>query len=88
MNRRVFTIYNVLGALIWAVGVTMLGYALGNAIGGNIDNVPAAADRADHPGLVDPGVPRVARARRAASRAPRGGEEPGPTTTSPVDDRT
>jgi membrane-associated protein len=38
MNRRIFTIYNVIGAAIWAVGVTMLGYALGNAIGSNVDN--------------------------------------------------
>jgi len=38
MTRRVYSIYNVIGALVWAVGVTMLGYALGNAIGGNIDN--------------------------------------------------
>ena len=38
MTRRVYSTYNVIGALVWAVGVTMLGYALGNAIGGNIDN--------------------------------------------------
>jgi membrane-associated protein len=37
MNRRVFTMYNLVGAFIWAVGVTLLGYALGNAIGSNID---------------------------------------------------
>jgi membrane-associated protein len=38
MDRRVYSLYNVVGALIWSVGVTMLGYVLGNAIGGNIDN--------------------------------------------------
>ncbi len=37
MNRRVFTIYNLIGGLVWAIGVTLLGYALGNAIGSNID---------------------------------------------------
>jgi membrane-associated protein len=37
MRRRDFTRYNLIGALLWAVGVTMLGYALGNAIGNNID---------------------------------------------------
>jgi membrane-associated protein len=37
MNRRVFTLYNLVGAFFWAVGVTLLGYALGNAIGSNID---------------------------------------------------
>src|SRR5260370_21797994 len=40
MNHRVFTIYNVIGAFIWALGVTLLGYAPGNAIGGNGDNYP------------------------------------------------
>ncbi len=38
MNRRLYTIYNAIGALLWAVGVTLLGYALGDAIGSNIDN--------------------------------------------------
>ena len=37
MRRRDYTRYNLIGALFWAVGVTMLGYALGNAIGNNID---------------------------------------------------
>ena len=37
MNRRVYSLYNLIGALLWAVGVTMLGFALGNAIGSNID---------------------------------------------------
>ncbi len=32
MKYRSFLIYNVIGALIWAVGVTLLGYFLGNAI--------------------------------------------------------
>jgi membrane-associated protein len=38
MNHRIFTIYNLIGAVTWALGVTLLGYALGNAIGSNIDN--------------------------------------------------
>jgi membrane-associated protein len=38
MNRRVYSLYNVVGALIWSVGVSLLGYVLGNAVGGNIDN--------------------------------------------------
>lgn len=37
MPRSVFLKYNVVGAFIWAVGVTMLGYALGDAIGDSID---------------------------------------------------
>jgi membrane-associated protein len=32
MPYRVFTSFNVIGAFLWAVGVTMLGYWLGGAI--------------------------------------------------------
>lgn len=32
MKYRSFFIYNIIGALIWAVGVTLLGYFLGNVI--------------------------------------------------------
>ena len=38
MDRRVYTIYNVVGALLWAIGITMLGYVLGNTLSGSIDN--------------------------------------------------
>ena len=38
MKWKTFTIYNVVGALVWAVGITLLGYALGSAIGeDNVD---------------------------------------------------
>ena len=37
MRWRTFATFNVVGALVWAVGVTLLGYALGSAIGA--DNV-------------------------------------------------
>jgi membrane-associated protein len=37
MPRSVFTRYNVVGALLWAVGLTMLGYVLGDVIGKDID---------------------------------------------------
>jgi membrane-associated protein len=33
MPRRTFLRFNVVGALIWAVGITMLGYALGEELG-------------------------------------------------------
>jgi membrane-associated protein len=38
MRYRTFLLYNIAGGFLWAVGVTMLGYALGNEIGAdNID---------------------------------------------------
>ncbi|MFM8304059.1 MAG: DedA family protein [Actinomycetota bacterium] len=37
MRWRTFAIFNVMGAVVWAVGVTILGYGLGSAIGA--DNV-------------------------------------------------
>jgi membrane-associated protein len=37
MDRRKYTTYNVLGAILWGGGVTMLGYWLGNNVP-NIDN--------------------------------------------------
>jgi membrane-associated protein len=37
MPRRTFLGYNVIGAFLWAVGLTMLGYLLGDAIGKDID---------------------------------------------------
>lgn len=36
MDRKKFMLYNIAGALVWGVGVTMLGYALGSKIP-NID---------------------------------------------------
>ena len=72
MQRRVYSLYNVIGALIWTVGVTMLGYELGNAIGGNIDNylLPIIAVIV----LVSllPAVIEWRRARRHAAEAPAG----------------
>jgi membrane-associated protein len=37
MSRRTFITYNVFGALIWVLGVTLAGYWLAAAIGDNID---------------------------------------------------
>jgi membrane-associated protein len=45
MRRRTFTLYNVVGAFVWTVGVTMLGYALASTIGDSVDKylLPAVA---------------------------------------------
>jgi membrane-associated protein len=32
MDRRRFVIFNIIGALVWGVGVTLLGYWLGSKI--------------------------------------------------------
>ncbi len=37
MDRRTFVIYNLVGAFLWAVGITLLGYALGDLVGESID---------------------------------------------------
>ena len=38
MRYRTFLVYNIVGGFLWAVGVTLLGYFLGDAIGAdNID---------------------------------------------------
>ena len=38
MRHRTFSLYNVIGALLWTVGITMLGYALASTIGDSVDN--------------------------------------------------
>lgn len=37
MRYRTFVLYNVVGGFLWAVGITLLGYFLGDAIGDDID---------------------------------------------------
>lgn len=37
MERRTFIIYNLVGAFLWAVGITLLGYILGDIVGDSID---------------------------------------------------
>jgi len=37
MNYRIFTIFNLIGGLLWAVGISSLGYALGDTVP-NIDH--------------------------------------------------
>ena len=37
MERRTFTTYNVVGGLVWGVGVTLAGYLLSEVVGDSID---------------------------------------------------
>jgi membrane-associated protein len=87
MNRRLFTIYNLIGALIWAVGVTLLGNALGNAIGSSIDTylLPLIALV-----ILISLLPVYLEWRRAKGRVTRSPDEdePGSPTASVGDDRT
>jgi len=86
MRRRDYTRYNLIGALLWAVGVTMLGYALGNAIGNNIDTylLPLIVLI-----IVISLIPVYVEWRRAKSRVATGSgdDDPGSPAAS-VDDRT
>jgi membrane-associated protein len=88
MERRLFTIYNLIGAFIWAVGVTLLGFALGNAIGSNIDTylLPLIALV-----IVISLIPVYVEWRRTKGRGTgaAGRDEPGSSSASSVnDDRT
>ena len=69
MPHRSFCAANVIGAAIWAVGITLLGYFLGKQIGAeNIDKYLLADRRGDHRAVADPAVPRMraSTARRQA----------------------
>jgi len=81
MNRRVFTMYNLVGAFVWAVGVTLLGYALGNAIGNNIDTylLPLIALV-----ILISLIPVYVEWRRSQAKVAAAGEEPG-SPPAPVD---
>ena len=82
MSYRHFVSYNVIGALLWGVGVTLLGYALGNVefIRQNIEALLVAIVLVS----VLPIVFELWRARRARIRELNAADpsvEPGPGTT-------
>jgi membrane-associated protein len=68
MNFRVYAAYSVIGGLVWGVGVTALGYWLGNVsiIKNNIELFAVAV-------VLVSFVPIVFEYRRARRRTPRGG---------------
>jgi len=37
MHRRTFVVFNVLGACLWVIGITLIGYLLAGVIGSSID---------------------------------------------------
>jgi len=83
MERRAYSLYNLIGALIWAVGVTLLGYALGNAIGSNIDSylLPLIALI-----IVISLIPVFVEYRRAKAHAGSGPGDGTPSSTSAGDE--
>ena len=68
MSRRVFTTYNVIGAIIWAAGVPLLGYYLGQIdwVADNVEKVLLGVVFIS----VVPIIVEVARARRSHRRGP------------------
>ena len=68
MTWRTFISYNVVGAFVWAVGVTLAGYLLGSTIGDDDRQVPLPDHRRDHLPVVHPAVPRVAQGEEAGPR--------------------
>jgi membrane-associated protein len=87
MRRRDFTRYNLIGALLWAVGVTMLGYALGNAIGNSIDTYLLPLIALIIAISLIPVYVEWRRAKRGVTRSSDEGE-PGSPTAPVGDDRT
>src|SRR5258705_412400 len=70
MRYRVFVTYNIVGALLWAVGVTLLGYTLGKTVHG-IDKYLLPVILVIAAASAVPVILEVRRSRRrAASRKP------------------
>jgi membrane-associated protein len=73
MRYRTFVSYNVIGALVWGVGITVLGYALGN-ITFVRENIEALAVLVVFISVIPVGI-ELWRGRRAAQRADGGRDE-------------
>jgi len=67
MNRKRFVIYNIVGALIWVVGLCSLGYAVGNTswVQANFSLVTLLL-------IVVPGMPAIIEVLRQWLRSRRG----------------
>jgi len=74
MRYRVFVTFNVLGALLWAIGVTLLGYTLGKTVHG-IDKYLLPVILLIGAASAVPVLLEIRRSRRATSR-PGGGAGP------------
>lgn len=70
MQYRTFAIYNVLGGLLWGVGVTMIGYVLGETV--DIDKYLLPVIGVIVAASLAPVVGEVLRARKRRRSAPQG----------------
>jgi membrane-associated protein len=68
MDVREFTVYNVIGAALWTVGVTLLGYFIGNSVK-DVYLIPAVVIVSLIPLVVEYVRHRRARAATTASPA-------------------
>ena len=69
---RVFTLWQVIGGVLWAVGVTLAGYVLGTRIP-NVDQYLLPDHRRHRPALPDSGRARIAGGSARGSPGARGG---------------
>ena len=74
MRYRTFVTFNVVGALLWAIGVTLLGYTLGKTVHG-IDKYLLPVILVIAAASAVPVILEIRRSRRATSR-PGGGAGP------------
>lgn len=86
MRYRVFLLYDVLGAVLWGVGLTVVGYHLGNVA--FVDThlelmVVLVAASSTLPVVVSAGRAYLARRRAAASEPASPSPRPDPANTSP-----
>jgi len=84
MDLRTFATFNVLGALLWSVGVTMLGFALGKTIPSVRDHLVIVEAIIIFLSVIPVGV-EVVRSRR--ERQTKGPVEARHLVPEPVDER-
>jgi membrane-associated protein len=68
MSKRTFTIYNVVGGLLWVIGVTMLGFVLGKVIPDSENHLLEIEGVIIALSLIPVGI-EVVRARRSRARS-------------------
>jgi membrane-associated protein len=77
MKARTFAIYNVIGALLWVIGVTMLGYILGKTFPGAQDHLIVVEGLIIFVSAIPVGVEYLrARRERAAAAAATAAQTP------------